>query len=647
VKTATKQPSDPNAFAVLHQAGHVWRGIIARRGTNGRNGSDARPAIVACREFTADERAQVQPWIDQHHVSEVIGVLHASSVICRTFVLPNASDEQLTPALRLQAESHLLGIAPPHRMGMSVIEAAPGETSRIGLVLAWPHSTAERRNGDAPSSGSETGTATSLPIVDTRISFAPDIAGLAALLNGHRPAQSLLWADRADGSCAVAMTHANGAVFRGLREHEQDVEQWKESMCKAMAETALNVGHSSSFIEAMVRLTRERLSAIASGDARLFVPDEVIESATQRLENAPTDAAWWDQYGIAAGVILARCSKLADLTQLQEHEPQEQPSHLRTVIEFLSRPTTARYAVIACVLILFFGPLVMSSVRLGILKFQFNRVSDQLLEIQQTENKLIVYRQLSTDAWPMAKVLADIASCTPEGIELESINVRQQQTFTLSGRALPTGGRSAPQVVELMREQLRATGIFSDITLNWGQGDAYGNYEFGLNARLHRPFRKYEYPEEQDFARWTLAERRDGLQPGESRGAGDIPAPQRDVVQRQDSARDLEQERFADAGPSSDRRTITPSPVDRAAQPGGAASPRDDRAVAGARPSEIPPPLSEDEIRRMSQSEVSDTLVKISAARRIARRGDDQELIDRLQREFDLLMERMREAAEP
>ncbi|TVQ56606.1 MAG: hypothetical protein EA377_01995, partial [Phycisphaerales bacterium] len=85
-KSTSNQPTrDPNVHAVLHRAGRSWRGLVVRIVPGGR-----APDLAATREFPLDPGTTLESWLDEYQVSEVIGVLPASSVICRTCSLPDA-----------------------------------------------------------------------------------------------------------------------------------------------------------------------------------------------------------------------------------------------------------------------------------------------------------------------------------------------------------------------------------------------------------------------------------------------------------------------------------------------------------------------------------------------------------------------------
>ncbi|HVP74133.1 MAG TPA: hypothetical protein VMS30_10375, partial [Phycisphaerales bacterium] len=100
---------DPSLLAVLHRNGKAWHALVVNR-------AEARPVIVSSREFTLDQASRIDQWLTDQKAGSVLCVLRAAAVICRTVPLPDAPVEQLEPALRLQAEAHLLGTAPPHRV---------------------------------------------------------------------------------------------------------------------------------------------------------------------------------------------------------------------------------------------------------------------------------------------------------------------------------------------------------------------------------------------------------------------------------------------------------------------------------------------------------------------------------------------------
>lgn len=655
MSSKTKKQNDPSVYAVLHHTGRVWRGLVVRNGM-GRD-SHSPPAILASREFAMSMAGRIETWLDEHSVSEVMCVLPSSAVICRTCPLPDAPMEQLEAALRLQAEAHLLGIAPPHRLGMAVLEKSPGETARSGIILAWPESAA-----------------VDLPPTSRPVTFTPDIAAIAAMIDGHRPTQPMLWLDRASGSVAMALSHASGVSFRSLREDDDDSEAWKTSIGRALAETGLNAGHTPDFIQAVVNATRERLDGIAADECALLVPDEVVERSKARFTGAGSDATWWGQFGIAAGAVLVRTGPLTSLSQLRESAPAESPSRVRNAVQAMSTPKMAMRLAVACVLFMMFGPLAINWARMTVLELRFADIDTKLRLVNDARDSLIVYRELGDNAWPMTKILADIACNTPEGVELDSIRINPGGTFVVRGRALPHGGLTATGVVVAMQENLRETGMFADVTVSWGDSDAFGNYDFDIAARLLRPYHRFSYPEERDFGRLTLAERLYGPRVREGTTGTAAAPPDREEsfgdprdsrmaagpAESQDSGfeaiPDGGLDRSADASapedpyaelynPTADRGGFDrPSARSMSGSIGGDAGTRESvRGQSGLPASQdIPAPMTEEQIRAMSEAEVLDMLIRVGHARRAARARNDEELEQRLQREFDWLMARRR-----
>ncbi|MHC4107389.1 MAG: hypothetical protein ACYSTY_04805, partial [Planctomycetota bacterium] len=369
-----KRQPDVSVTAVLHRAGGSLRGLIARTGGD-------RPALLDAREMDAADATRLQAWLDEHQVDRVIGVVPAGSVVCRTCSLPDAESEALLAALQLQADAQLPEVAPPHRVATAVLPAAPGETSRTGIMVAWPESAA-----------------CDLPEISQPTLFAPDVAGLAALLNGQRPADPLVWQDPIDGSVAVAITHATGAALRATREEPSVDQGWSRAVGRVLAETAIRIGHTGSFVESVARTTQQHITALGPAQAALLAPQDVIEAATARLEGTEPDRAWWATFGVAAGALLAGHDELAPLTQLQAVLPIEAPSLARSLTQSLSKPQTALRAASAFVRILAFSPLLLSGGRLLIMKMRAPDLEARLAAVKQANDQLVMYRELDSQA---------------------------------------------------------------------------------------------------------------------------------------------------------------------------------------------------------------------------------------------------------
>src|SRR5262249_29149364 len=137
--------------------------------------------------------------------------------------------------------------------------------------------------------------------------------------------------------------------------------------------------------------------------------------------------------------------------------------------------------------------------------------------------RLAVYHQLQSSEWPMSKLVSDLACNTPEAVDVEQIRVTYGQPITISGKAKPDDkGHSAQEVVTLMQDNLRKSGLFQEIQINWGDADTFGHYGFQLTARVVNPYRPHEYPRELDYGAWTLSDR---LWPQAKAAAPPAPAP--------------------------------------------------------------------------------------------------------------------------
>jgi hypothetical protein len=631
VSNATPTQLDSAVLAVLHRTGETWRAMAV-------DTRAARPSIVGTREFPADQHGRIDAWLDEHKVSQVLCVLPASCVICRNCALPDASPEQLDQALHLQAEAHLLGMVPSHRLAMAVLPGATGETSRNGLILAWPESS----EFTAPVNGARP------------VHYVPDIAAIAALLNGSRPAEPMLWLDRADGSVALALTHAAGALFRGTHEDPKDTSTWQNAIGRMIAETSLSVGHSGAFIDATVRDARHHAAQVGPKRSAFFAPTETIAAAAAGAHGASTDTSWWSQWGVALGALLARTGPLSTLTRMLSAPPIEKPSPIKSIVTELSRPRTAARLAIACVLLLAFGPLLIAALRLAVLNIRFGNVADDLRAVKTYKNQLDMYRELDRQqAWPMTKLLSDIASNTPEGIELDVIKIESGATFNVSGLTRAHGGRSATEVVALMQEQLRSTGIFSDIVLNWGEGNNMGVYKFDLSAKVAHAYRPFDYDIERDFGVWTLAMRQAGRKPPtdgaeeqpEATAVAEAPAVDSDAAAPDMEDEDVEissipdeSEEGGDPGLQSGRRISRPSATVRF---GGEANTVDQRTDAAIPPSmDIPGPISPEQIKTMATEEAKAAIFKIA---RVEKYVKDEKEVERLKTERRLLIDRLRE----
>ena len=628
---------DAGVLAVLYRTGTSLHGVIAR--TDGE-----RPRIVSTRDFAATESSRIDAWLEQAAAAEVIEILPASAVVCRNCVLPEGDPDQLDQAMALQAEIHL-GSTPAHRLGMGVLDQAPGETTRTGVIVSWPES-AERP-------GVET---------DIQVRYAPDVAALAALMDGHRPDEPVIAIDRESGSVALGLAHPGGATLRAARAEMED-DDWPQRVGHLLAETGINSSHSAAFVESIVGATNEALAARAHDNTCLLLPAALRSEAAQHVEGTSSDDRWWERYGLAVGVLLARTGPLAALTSLRAEAPIVKPDPITRVVNRLSKPRTAINIVLLSLAVLAFGPPVFSFARLWILEFRNPDLDAQLARFSDASEARSIYDEIADERWSMTKLLADIACSTPESVELEQIRIDQGESLNVAGTVKPFDDEdlTPQQVVQRMQRQFQATGLFTKVSYQWGKGNNFGIYEFDLSADVKRPHREFDYPVEQDFEQFTLQERKYDREAGSlgiegmlgrasSRGSSasaarstptqPVSTPTRTPSRGSDETITPDPDPDpVDSGSRAERRRPTRDPGSNS---GGNSVARGDTTGPGvSAQNQIPPPLTQELVDAMSKSEVRTLMAEVATARKNAK-GRDEELYERLSNDFSMLMERLK-----
>jgi len=623
MKQTTTQTTDAHTIAITHYAGGVWRCLAATT-------RESTPGITdASTMRSADD---VQVWLSAHGVSRVINVLPSSATVCRTCTLPDVAPDELDQALELQAEAHLTSTVPEHRQALVVLDPAEGETNRMGLMVGWP----ETCDCDTPD--------TVLPVT-----HAPDIAALAALIGAARPAAPLLWLDRANGSIAFALSHANGVSFRATTEDLSDRVEAGQAVSVQLAETAMNARHSAEFVQ---EITSQVRSTIESNhdDTLLMLPDEIVKHNAQRLDHASTDPAWWSTYGIAAGVLLAHTDQLGTLTDLVDEAMEESPSLVDATLDRLSSPTFGAGVLVAAVLLLMVGPTVASGIRLSLLKMKYPDIEAQMRALDTTERRDEIYGVLYEDGVSVSKVLGDLANCTPLAANLVSIRIQDRQ-LSFQGSALPDGGRSGQEVIIELVNNMQSSGVFSNVDPTWGDPNYLGQYEFTVTAEIESPFTIADFDEEQDFSIWTATDRKYGtsFEAAKKRGMPDpddtaLPAADAGTGST-DLPRELATSTSADPRatpiPTASRNTRPHTPSRSA---GGRDEPQSssDMETRGDTATDyaVPPPLTEAELIAMTELEVGQRLNDVARARS---RNLDEVTEARLRDEFSMLMDRKRQ----
>lgn len=647
IQSRTRQ-SD-GATAVVFRSGKKWRTVIGRA-------EGSRVRITAWREFDAIESRRIDHFFDEHEVDHVIGVLPASSVICRVCTLPDGEPHQVEQALNLQAEAQLAELTPSHRQAVGALQTAPDESRRVGLLLAWPET--------APFE---------IPATTRPTTYTADIAAIAAIINGFRPSEPVLWLDQAAGSIAMALTQTEGMAFRAAHEPADSPSQWHESVAHVVSETAINAGYSASFTETLTASVQQRLVGDAQPDAMLLAPTELLNETKSRVTGAPSETQWWSDYGIGVGTLFAASDELAALTQMLASRPEEKLPLFQRLTTALSEPKRAVAVLVICALVIGLWPLASAGLRNLATWARLQDVEEeQYKEVKlQAEVQLHMYEALQKEAWPMSKLLADIACCTPNTITVDQIRLSPgSRQFRLIGlaRADTNTGDSVTQVIALMKQQLEETRIFTEVFYSSDPTEMPGTYQFTIEGEIPSPYRAPNYPIEQDYDKWPLVDRLygDGGPPTDSEdkianatGTNDDTSPN-----ASESTEVIANDPPINADPQAGHTAVAAAtdesedPEEVVVRRSGMGSGRPGRSdsfsgVAGDRsenrgggilvtpPSaDIPEPVTQAELDVMSEAEVRALLAKVADARRLGRLNPEQD--QELREQFRMILVKLR-----
>jgi len=622
-----------------------WKAVAFRDSPSGSQSASAAgsESLTILGERTlATPTEDLRTWVSSWKPSRAFVVLPPSATMCRTCPLPPVKGEQLDSALRLQAETALLGGVPTHRVGMVALPEPSGSTARQGVIVAWPES-----SGTPP-----------LPTLPdyTEVRFAPTVACLLALLRGLPPTQPLVRADREDGSILLLLASVGSGsnlLLRSTREDIDDDATWRNGILRAATETLLSADGSPDDIKELHRELEEHLRS----DSFLALPAAAKDLVQRRFPSGTLSAG---ERAVALGALLAAGGPLAPLVSLRASLPRPKPMRLEAALRRLQSPRTAATVIIASLAIFVFAPLLFAGVRYGILRMKLSDLESYERENRQTRQKAALYTTLARTTWPMTKLLGDLSNAVPETIDIESIHIRAGGNIIIRGIAKGSGTLSAQEVVSEFETRARNTGVFSDVVISVDAMDGRNFSAFSFTCTASNPTRIVAWKQADDYAVLDLKDRRypkwrEIEDPVGTAGAKNTDEPSEPVetaladasaaratppdagASRRDGGRgndravargaeadgtseapddgkaeETPDESSATTGPASDRGINRRRP----AQPEGA-----DGTVKPAQPQptgpvvEIPPPISDDVIAGLNKQQASDLLSQIAKAR--------------------------------
>ncbi|MGA1393597.1 MAG: hypothetical protein ACO38W_10620, partial [Phycisphaerales bacterium] len=201
----------------------------------------ANDGAVRVRERRRLAAEALEAWLDEHRVGTRLAVIPSAATICRMFRFPGVAPDQLRQALRLQAETHLLGGVPRHRTAVAPLPPSLLGPDPVGLLLAWP----EQSNAVLP------------PGAGWRV--VPEVLALLVLQRASGSLEPGFIADERDGSVGVLLAGPQGPLLRATCEADEGGE-WLATIRRALVETAMAAGHEP----AEAAQAADRLLAAAS-----------------------------------------------------------------------------------------------------------------------------------------------------------------------------------------------------------------------------------------------------------------------------------------------------------------------------------------------------------------------------------------------
>lgn len=592
--------------------------------------------------------ADAHGWAAEQLAARTVMLLDGADVISRTMALPPASPDQLEMALRLQVENVLLGGAARWRTGAAVLPSNDPDRERVALMVDWPVAS------DGPPLPSCFGDA-------REVLYAPPIAALAALTlatiaRGSHESMCLLL-QRESGGISLAYSNGIKIALRTALEDGKDLSAWKEAVVRTVAESLMMLELPDAALAQTMAALRQAIDKQPDG---LLLPCGDGWSAVAGLASGVSDRSEWQQrFGVALGCAVALTSSLARLLSLRLKAEAENAQWWLRMLRTLERPTVAAKLGVAALLALGLVPMGVARGRLAYLEWQ---VPDQELlraQMDRVDKEREMYQEIALKATPMTKLLGDLASCTPEGIEVTGITIDQQgqqakvdiqaEAIRVEGSA---GTKEPFQLVNLMQQLLRESKVFEKIEKSTEKADASGVVSFNLTMTVKDPVHLPAYKVEQDFAVKSLRERRYGPPPTDPAAAsgpsGAVAAETAEIsppspVDEPSAAATPTVVGSAAPAAAADAVVTADSAARRSTSGSGrapGAARTRERSAESSRPV-IPPPLTEAQIGSMTEVEAKEAVGRIATAKNAA--GLDEETRDRLKREFDAVMRRLRE----
>ena len=588
-------------------------------------------------------QSEIDGWLEEKKNPSVLVLLPASQTISRVLNLSETdTEEQVDQDLRLKAESHLLGGAPAHRVGMAALRAREGQP-RQGILVSWPATSTV----EAPSHGEG-------------VCYVPDTAALLGMLPVKPCAQALIHADRSSGSMAIVLDSSEGLLVRSTRDPKSDPDNWMNAITRMVMETAIAGHETTENVKAFKSDLEEVLERQDTDQQEMLVIPDAAQRHLEQITDGAEGAQWWKTWGLSVGALLANAGDLQPLTRLQLRKKAESLSPVGEVAKHFSSLQVMSIMILAVLIAATFIPIFAAWMRLGVVVNKVDDIQSLKTSLTNFEQQKAVYRQLSGRSWPMTKLLGDLANCIPLGIEADTIMINEGDSVILRGRAGRFQGSSPIQLIAEAMDRMESTRVFGDINYTSDPEDTSGLIQFSITASVRNPYKNVR-TFAQDFGKTPhvklryphafedeAEEETNGAVLADSDGGTEGSSPQDDEAFAVEPSGGSRASAEGARSPSSSTRAR--SGTSRAPTRTGAGSSssqgtgsgpgrRSEQTAARSSSEEAPIPdsLTDNEIAAMSRAELLQATSQVAKARQ---RSDlDEETTERLREDFNRLIQ--------
>lgn len=617
-------------------------------GENADSTSDAAKNDV--KKDESRPTSELDRWLLQNEVTQVFTLLSAGRTITRVLELNVSEEEDVEQALRLQAESHLLGGAPAYRVGMASLPPR-SEQQRQGILFSWPD------KGEV-----------TLPDTEATVWFVPETAALLGLIPAQVQGSLFVHSDKESGSISILLDTPKGLIVRSTRV-TLDENGWKQDVVRTIVETAISSNMSTDEVKELKELAEQRIGEVGPDRNQCLIIPEQARSQIKDLVSQPIEAGWMNEWGLSLGALFAQSGRLAPLTRLQSDRQVKNVGPLREMLRTFSQTQTTVAILAATLVAMTLVPFISAWTSNALIKSKIDNLESLTQALETHDTQKGIYNEVAIRSWPVTKLLGDLANCIPLGIEADMIMINEGDSIILRGRASSYKGMRPSVLLSNMLTQLDDTGVFENATYSNEPINSGGVIDFSLTVTVKSPF-LYVRSFEHDYAKVPHVQLRypgsfedaEDNTPGEATRAGesDEETDAANIGQMSASASDGASGSSSRTSSSSARSSLgddsrnssrarsssSGTGARSSSMLGSSASParRSDQASArgSAGPAVIPESPTDNELAAMSKSEANALLAKVAEARK--RTDLDEETKSRLKVDFDRILTHMKSA---